>query len=168
VADLARQFAAEATDFWAVSATGSAVYAVVLLGTRSPATHPVPSLKRVDIEPMAFDASMRAWLALRMDPSLFGRGPTTKADAELLKLFSNTTKEDQQLRAFHLARLMKSKRVRDFVVTFADNHGARAVADKLTGHEMRPRKRPVVAFDRAEVYEARNVRELTRVNSCDQ
>ena len=166
VANLERSFDYDTTGFWLVSAGEAAVYGVNLRGTKSPATNPIPGVKMVEIHPLIVEPKMRPWLEKIMNGSMISRDQQTRADAELLKLFPESVHEDLKLEAFQLAELMKTKKVRDFVITFADNHNASAIADHLTGTELKQKpKKPAVAFDITQLRSARPSKKIPRTSS---
>lgn len=166
VANLETSFDYDTTDFWPVSAGETALYGVYLRGTKSPATNPIPGVRMVELHPVTVDKKMRPWLERIMNGSIIRRDQKARADGELLKLFPEAVNEDARLQAFQIAELMRSKKVRDFVVTFADNHRAVDVADRLTGSELKPKqKKPAVAFDVTQIRNARASKKLHRTSS---
>jgi hypothetical protein len=133
VFDVKSVYDVETTGFWMVYAGDDAIYGVPLRGTRSPATYPLPACKQFALGPLTFERKLRPWLSLQSAPSLVRRIPPKQTDRELIKLFPDALKEEQELRAVELARMLRTKPFREFVVPFADRQGFPRVGDKLTG-----------------------------------
>jgi hypothetical protein len=133
VCQLEKSYDHETTGFWCVYAGEELLYGVPLRATKSPATYPLPACKHLTLTPQTFAPSLRPWLTLQMGASLGHRISAKQKDRELIKLLPVALKEEQELRAVEIARLLKTKQVREFVVPFVDRQGVPRVGDHLTG-----------------------------------
>ncbi|KAH0792931.1 WD repeat and HMG-box DNA-binding protein 1 [Histomonas meleagridis] len=133
VVDLEETFDTNTDGYWVVYADEQYIYGVPLRGTISPSTNPIPNPHEIEMIPLTFDKKVRNWLLKQMNFGLKKHQQKSKIDAELLKMFSDAIQNGQQLRAFQIAKMSKSKKVRDFIVKYADESGEQIVADQLTG-----------------------------------
>lgn len=133
VADLNESSDKDVDGFWPVKVDDTFVYYVPLIGTICPPTNPIPNPHKIETSILVYDKKVKNWLVKQINTGIKKHQQRTKLDAELLKLYSEAIQKEQYFKAFQIAHMFKTKKVRQFIIKYADESNARIVSDKLTG-----------------------------------
>lgn len=161
--DMKEYFDTTTTGFWIVKAEDDQIFGVPLRSQRSPATYPIPRLHQLDTHIMTLDTEVRPWLLRKAMPG----DKKQREDAELLKIFPSALQHDQEFRAYHIAKQMKTDKARKFVIGYADKSNASIVSDKLIGVDSKPQKK-IFTIQRENSADERKKNAPSRSFSIDQ
>ena len=139
VVDLNEAFDKDVDGFWPVQADETFIYCIPLIGTICPSTNPIPKPRKIEMSVLVYDKNVKNWLIKQINYGLRIHHQRNKLDAELLKLFSEAIQNEQYFKAYQIAQMIKTKKVRQFVIKYADESNARIVSDKLTGKVKQPK-----------------------------
>ncbi|EAX94780.1 hypothetical protein TVAG_058700 [Trichomonas vaginalis G3] len=113
------------TDFWCVSISDNKLFGCFLKENKVPHAYPLQGLSEVKLMPLTVENGAQSWLQSSIGLANAKRDQKRemifRRDLESVRLFQSALNENEQYKAFQVAKRVRSEKARAVVITIAQN-----------------------------------------------